>query len=260
MQKLIIYFLTITILGPLQAISQNLNEDITTAETPKSVFLERALTLEELSQAILEYNRSQELNNSHRTKITSFERYQVFYPDISFKARSFEEYQEHYGITKEEFIKSIFNNDNYLSLIELREALIEYDELIDRMGLRFLSVRTYNRKHVYIEGALSLDTYWTLYNIEGDKVSSMLNILKVPNKRLTELLQEGKCRLQGGMCLPSVNISSKQNYPEIRKNYPTRRYSTRSNCVGYRSPGNPNARGIRNCNNHRRPFTRRPVW
>ena len=145
-------------------------------------FGEDYLTLEQLSSTIEEYN-----SNTDKQKIVSFHTYRSFHHDIK-RTISIERYQARYGITREEFVKTVFGNMKHLTPDQLSKAIEEYnDDQIKQEELwireriskgtmayfikvqRVHSIDAYRNFHHRVEGALALETYQILYGISEEE-------------------------------------------------------------------------------------------
>ena len=138
---------------------------ITEEEFVKQVFgsMEH-LSLEQLPNAITKYN------TANSKKIISLASYIGFHPYIR-GALALETYQILYGISEEKFVKQVFGSMEHLSLEQLPNAITKYNTTNRNMTFSHMitSLASYIGFHLYIEGALTPETYQILYGISEEK-------------------------------------------------------------------------------------------
>ena len=125
----------------------------------------KTLTLEQLPSAIEEHNKQK------HGQITSFERYQKYHHRIE-GALSFEEYQTSHEITEEEFVRKVFGSMEHLTPNQLSDTIREFRT---KQGARISTLPTYRLLFTQIKGALTPETYQTLYGITEEE---FINLIK----------------------------------------------------------------------------------
>ena len=158
--------------------------DITFEEFVHRVFgnSEYFLALEELPQAITEYNKY-----AGSRRIHSFETYRERSVHIT-GALSLGTYQVLNNLDKTAFIKFVFSRVDHLTLDELPQAVREYHNKIK--ASKISSLISYGQNHMNIPKALSFNTYRIIYGVTEEEFEDILKSAEFGRNFTAEEIEE----------------------------------------------------------------------
>ena len=159
------------------------------------------LSLEELPQAITEYNK-----HIGSKKISSFDTYKQRIAHIKGALHS-GMYQVLNNMNQTEFITFVFSRVDHLTLDELPQAIGEYHNKIK--ASRINSLASYGRNQVNIQGTLSFKTYQMLYGITEEEFKDILKNAELGRSFTAEEIREYERQQQ----IHSESSSDNKNVP-----------------------------------------------
>ncbi|MDE0151400.1 MAG: hypothetical protein OXK80_02735 [Bdellovibrionales bacterium] len=139
-------------------------------------------SLQQLPQAIARYHSSKGARF-----IASAHIYDHYYGDIQ-GALSRETYQALNNIRKTEFVQFVFSRIEHLTPEELPQAIKNYHRRVQ--AVRISSLNSYNQNRSRIPGALSVETYKTLYGVTREQFNKILESINYVKTFTTEEIKE----------------------------------------------------------------------